>query len=180
MRRSALSWSLRASSRAGGLGDALLGDGGPQAVEDVGGGAHAHVGPDERLLQVVPRLRVDPALGQDRPDVAGHRAAGPPEALAEGGLRANRLRLRLRLRFGNGPWLGCRDGFGLRHRLGLGDRLGLRGWLGERDRRGGRLERGARAPTPGDEQDPPTEEEHDDEEDDQQFHGVSQRRGWSE
>ena len=110
VRRSALSWSLSASTRATGSVMPLLGDGGSQPVEDVARRADADVGADQGLLEVVPGLLVDRRAGQDRAHVARHRAAGPTQPLAERGLRS--------------WWLGLRDRLRLGNRLGLGDRRG--------------------------------------------------------
>ena len=74
---------LQRLEQRGRLGDAVGVDGGPQAVEDVGGGGDADVGDDQRLLEVVPRLVVDLVARQDGAEVARHRAAGLAEPVAE-------------------------------------------------------------------------------------------------
>ena len=97
-----------------GVGDAALGDGRSQPVEQLGGGGEPDIRPDQGLLEVVPRLLVDLPAGEDRPEVARHRAPGPTQPITERRLRR------------------------LDDRLGLGLRLWLR--LGERlDRDGGRF-----------------------------------------
>ena len=79
-----------------GVGDRLGLGRGPQLVEDLAGGGHADVGPDERLLQLVPRLRRRPSGTGSTPGTrpacpgpwpAGRGSgAGPAAALDGGGL----------------------------------------------------------------------------------------------
>ena len=69
----------------GGL-DVLGLDLGPELVEQGGGGGDADVGPDQGLLQLLPRLVVDLGAGADGAQVAGQQAAGLAQAVAEAGL----------------------------------------------------------------------------------------------
>ena len=71
----ALSSVLQRVEQLLGVGEPLGLDPGPQRVEQLGGRLDADVGPDQRLLELVPGLVVDPAPGPDRAEVA--RAAGP-------------------------------------------------------------------------------------------------------
>ena len=54
-----------------------------RSFEEVGGRADADVGPEQGLLEVVPRLLVDLGPGQDRTHVAGHDRAGLGQPLPE-------------------------------------------------------------------------------------------------
>ena len=67
-----------------GIGDGLVLGHDLQLVEDGLGGGHAHIGPDQRLLQLVPRGGVD-GPGADRGQVAAERAPGLGQPLAEAG-----------------------------------------------------------------------------------------------
>ena len=117
----------------------------------------ADVGEDQRLLEVVPGLAVDLLAGQDRAHVAGQRAAGLAQPVAE-------------------PWPDRRGGLdrGLCRRLdrGLGDLGGRR--LDRR--RCGRFE-GGLATAAGDDEAGTGQHDEDDQGDEQEFHGVEQRRG---
>ncbi len=91
-----------------GLDDLLVLDLGPQTVEQVRGDADPHIGPQQRLLEVVPRLVGDPATaahagegtGQGRPG-AGHplsqRGRWDDDLRLHGDRRLERLAARARL-----------------------------------------------------------------------------------
>jgi hypothetical protein len=69
-----------AQGRAGGP----LGPGpGPEALDQLGGGGHADIGRQQRLLQLLPGLLVVGAPGQQPGHAAGERGPGAAEALAE-------------------------------------------------------------------------------------------------
>ena len=82
---------LRArSTQLLGVGDAVLLDPAAQVVEHRGGRADADVGADQRLLEVVPGLLVDPAAGPDRGQVAGEEGPGLAQPVPEPGLDRRR------------------------------------------------------------------------------------------
>ncbi len=97
-----------------GTGDLPAFDPRSQVGEERVGGAHPHVGPDERLLQVVPGGRIDLPLGPDRAQVAREQAPGLAQPAPERGRLDRRG-----------------DGLGNGRRLGWRGRLRL-GWRGRR------------------------------------------------
>ncbi len=120
------------------------------------GHADADVGPQQRLLEVVPRLVGDALATADAGERADERRAGPRHALAQGG-RGDGLRL---------DDLGFQDlGF---QDLGLEDRGARRTDLGgcgrrSRTRRRRRVDRPRRAPAVDDEHADPEQDDEPDE-----------------
>src|SRR5690606_7582309 len=69
-----------------GVADRLGASGLAQLVEDLPGRGHAHVRPDQCLLELIPGLLVDLA-GADRAQVAAEGPPGLGQPVAEGGPR---------------------------------------------------------------------------------------------
>jgi hypothetical protein len=122
------------------LGDLGALDLGAQPVEQVAGDAHSHVGPQQRLLEVIPRLVGDAASAPDAGEGAGERGASPRHPLPQRRRRSGHLGLEhgRRRRFETWFW-----------------RCGRR-----RDRRCGRRFDRALSPAPVDDQDGDPEGDH--------------------
>ena len=67
-----------------GLGELLVLDPRPQAVEQIRGHADPDVGPQQRLLEVFPRLVRDPPAPTDAGEGTGQRRPGPRHPAAQG------------------------------------------------------------------------------------------------